>query len=528
MNNKIRITRLIMTALIMSLAAILTTLAPGNAEAAPPQPSTNFDAIDSYVGERLNDLRMPGAALGIVKDGEIVHIQTFGDADDDGTAVAENTPFKIGSMSKSFTALAVMQLVEAGKIQLDAPVQQYIPAFRVADPEASKRITVRHLLNQVSGIPTSAGMDYMYRTDRADDALEREVAKSKDVELSYHPGTKWQYSNRNYTTLGLLIKVVSGQSYEDYIQEHVLKPLAMKQSFTYLDDAKSHGLATGHQYWFNRPQPGGGLHENRAITPTGLITASVADMSSWLIVNLDHGVYNGTRVLSASGIDQLHTGVAPMTDKARYAMGWYETDIEGAPIVTHNGDTGESHSTMVISPSTGWGVVLLMNGSNGQARLDIPAYGVMAQLLGAPTPEMPSSLTELTSQISLAIFVIIMIQIMAAGRSILVLRRWSTNPARRPRTLARRIIRLGVPVLVSLLWAYVCVAFLPNLLMIPFEALRLMDFGVLALFSLAIAVFWGMIIKPILGIWALQTSSSPPTIQQAAPEPKVPIAAGIA
>src|SRR5215204_4567862 len=228
MNNKIRIARLIMTALIISLAAILTTLAPRNAEAAPPQPSTNFDAIDSYVGERLDELRMPGAALGIVEDGEIVHIQTFGDADDDGTAVAANTPFKIGSLSKSFTALAVIQLVEEGKIQLDAPVQQYLPEFRVADLEASKRITVRHLLNQVSGIPTSAGMDYMYRTDKADDALEREVAKSSYVKLTHDPGTKWQYSNRNYTTLGLLIKVASGLSYEGYIQEHVLGPLAMK------------------------------------------------------------------------------------------------------------------------------------------------------------------------------------------------------------------------------------------------------------------------------------------------------------
>jgi CubicO group peptidase (beta-lactamase class C family) len=310
MNNKIRIARLIMTALIMSLAAILTALAPGNAEAAPPQLSTNFDAIDSYVGERLDDLRMPGAALGIVKDGEIVHIQTFGDADDEGTAVAADTPFKIGSMSKSFTALAVMQLVEAGKIQLDAPVQQYLPDFRVSDSEASKRITVRHLLNQVSGIPTSAGMSYMSQTDTADDALEREVAKSKDVELTHDPGTTFQYSNRNYTTLGLLIKVASGQSYEDYVQEHVLASLGMNQSFAHLDDAKNHGLATGHQYWFNRPVPGGGLSENRAITPTGLITASVEDMCRWLIVNLDHGEYNGTRVLSAAWIDQLHTGVA--------------------------------------------------------------------------------------------------------------------------------------------------------------------------------------------------------------------------
>jgi CubicO group peptidase (beta-lactamase class C family) len=526
MKRNTRITRLIITALIISLAAILTTLAPANTDAAPRQASTEFDAIDDYMRDRLDDLRMPGAALGIVKDGKVVHLQTFGDADEEGNAVTVKTPFKIGSMSKSFTALAVLQLVEAGKIQLDAPVQQYIREFRVADPEASKRITVRHLLNQVSGIPTSAGMDYMHRTDSGDDALEREVAKSKDVMLTHDPGTNWQYSNRNYTTLGLLIKVVSGQSYEDYVQEHVLVPLAMRQSFMHLDDAKSHGLATGHQYWFNRPVPGGGLSENRAITPTGLITASVEDMSSWLIVHLDQGVYNGTRVLSASGIDELHAGVAQMPDKARYAMGWYETDIDGAPILTHNGDPGDFHSTMVISPSTGWGVILLMNGSNGQARLDTPAYGVMAQLVGVQTPDMPSSLTDITMQITLALLVIVVVQIVAAVRSIFVLRRWATNPARRPRTALRKIIRLGVPVFLSSLWAYICVAVLPNVLMLPFKVLRLMDYGVLVLLSLAIAVLWGMIIKPAMGIWALQRSSGPPS-QQDASEPKMPIAAGV-
>jgi CubicO group peptidase (beta-lactamase class C family) len=526
MKTKIRTILLFITAVIVSLAAVMTAPTPASADGTPPEASTKFDAIDNYVRDRLDDLRMPGAALGIVKDGEIVHLQTFGYADEDGNVVTVKTPFKIGSLSKSFTALAVMQLVEAGEIQLDAPVQQYLPDFRVADPDASKRITVRHLLNQVSGIPTSAGMSYMYRTDRSDDALEREVAKSKDVKLTHDPGTTWQYSNRNYTTLGLLIKVVSGQSYEDYIQEHVLGPLAMKQSFTHLDDAKSHGLATGHQYWFDRPVKGGGLLENRATTPTGLITASVEDMSRWLIVNLDNGVYNGTRVLSASGIDRLHAGSAQMTDKARYAMGWWETDIEGAPIMTHNGDPGDFHSTMVLSPSTGWGVVLLMNGSNGQARLDIPAYGVMAQLVGVGTPDMPSSLAEITTQISVAILVIIMVQTVAAGRSIFVLRRWITNPSLRPRTRARKIIRLGVPALVSLLWVYVCAAVLPNVLMIPFEGLRFMDFGVLTLLSLDIALFWGLIIKPILGIWVLQSPSGP-TTQQGAPAPQVPITAGV-
>src|SRR5215213_10947292 len=198
-------------------------------------------------------------------------------------------------------------------------------------------------------------------------------------------------------------------------------------------------------------------------------------MCSWLIVNLNHGVYNGTRVLSAAGVDQLHTGVAPMGNNSRYAMGWYETDIQGAPVVTHNGDPGDFHSTMVISPSTGWGVVLLMNGSNGQARLDIPAYGVMAQLVGVPIPDMPNSLTDFTTLIVLAALAIVLIQIVAIGRSIFVLRRWSIDPSRRPRTPLRKIIRLGVPVVISLLWAYICAEVLPDVLSLPFEALRLTD-----------------------------------------------------
>jgi hypothetical protein len=222
----------------------------------------------------------------------------------------------------------------------------------------------------------------------------------------------------------------------------------------------------------------------------------------------------------------LHNGVAQMTEDSRYAMGWYETNISGAPIVTHNGDPGDFHSTMVLSPSTGWGVVLLMNGSNGQARLDVPAYGVMAQLVGVPIPEMKSSLSEFTTLLSLALLLIIAAQITAAGRSIFVLRRWSRDPSQQPRTLARKIIRLGVPVLMSALWAYVCVGVLPNLLNTPFTAMRFMDYGLLLLLSFTLALFWGMIIKPILGFWVLQ-SASRPIKEQDAFEPKVPTTAGV-
>ena len=122
---------------------------------AAPEPS--FTAIDEYVRRQMKDARIPGLALGIVRDGHTVHLRGFGRADESGGPFTPQTPFFIGSTSKSFTALAVMQLAEAGKVDLDAPVQRYIPWFQVADPEASAQITVRHLLNQTSGLTERAG-----------------------------------------------------------------------------------------------------------------------------------------------------------------------------------------------------------------------------------------------------------------------------------------------------------------------------------------------------------------------------------
>src|SRR5690349_14806810 len=121
----------------------------------------------------MRELRVPGLAVAIVQGEQIVHLKGFGFADGAAQPVTPQTPFIIGSTTKSFTALAVMQLVEAGKIELDAPIQRYLPSFHLADPDASARIIVRDLLHQTSGIPTDNGNSDITRDDRADDALEQ-------------------------------------------------------------------------------------------------------------------------------------------------------------------------------------------------------------------------------------------------------------------------------------------------------------------------------------------------------------------
>ncbi len=125
----------------------MLALTIGNVNASPTLRETDFAAIDAYVATQRDNLGIPGLALGIDKDGQIVHLQSFGVADSSGRAVTPQTHFRLGSTTKSFTAPAVMQLVEAGKIDLDVPVQVYLPWFELADKEASAKIMVRNLLN---------------------------------------------------------------------------------------------------------------------------------------------------------------------------------------------------------------------------------------------------------------------------------------------------------------------------------------------------------------------------------------------
>ena len=226
------ITAVVLGAVVVGAAYLVSK--PGSETPAANGASTgpNYAEIESFVQGEMASQRVPGLALGIVEDGRVAYVRGFGKADDSGRAVTPQTPFIIGSVAKSFTALAIMQLVEANKIDLDAPVQRYLPWFRVADEKASAEITVQHLLNHTSGISTKTGRSYQGDGDTSDTALEQAVRKLKSAELSAPVGSKHQYSTINYSVLGLIVQTVAGQSYESYVQAKILDPLQMHNSFT--------------------------------------------------------------------------------------------------------------------------------------------------------------------------------------------------------------------------------------------------------------------------------------------------------
>ncbi|MFL5972159.1 MAG: serine hydrolase domain-containing protein [Gaiellaceae bacterium] len=318
-----RVLGTIALAALVLVAAYIVSKPGSGAPSANGAAASSFAEIESFVQDEMAAQRIPGLALGIVEGDRTAYVRGFGRADDSGNEVTPQTPFIIGSVSKSFTALAVMQLVEAKRVELDAPVQRYVPWFRVADEKASAEITLRHLLNHTSGLSTKTGRSFQGDGDTSDTALEQAVRKLDSAELTEPVGSKHQYSTVNYSVLGLIVQTVAGQSYESYVQARIFDPLRMGNSYTSETTARPHGLATGHNYWFGRPREAD-LPYNRGLLPAGYLISSAADMTHYVISQLNFGRYDGTAVLSSAGIDELHRPAVPTPEAdTSYGMGWF-------------------------------------------------------------------------------------------------------------------------------------------------------------------------------------------------------------
>jgi CubicO group peptidase (beta-lactamase class C family) len=316
---------------------------------------TVSESIDRYVSGRMRAARIPGLALAVVRGDRIAYLKGYGRADPSGRAVTPQTPFIIGSITKAFTALAVMQLVEDGKVELDAPVQRYIPWFRVADPQASAQITVRHLLYMTSGIPQNATLP-TWDWPNEDGVLERHVRLLGNVALSRPPGNSFGYSNADYVTLAVIVQVVSGLTYEEYVRQHIFAPLDMRHSFATEDEAMQDGMAMGYRWWFGFPVAAH-LPFVRSNLPAGFLMSCAEDMAHFLIAQMNGGRYQGQSVLSPEGIALTHIEPIPGT----YAMGWENDTLNGRKLINHDGGTANFQASVFFDPEARVGVFVAAN-----------------------------------------------------------------------------------------------------------------------------------------------------------------------
>src|SRR6266511_3023754 len=498
---------------ILALTVCLTAARAGATPATAPQASPDFAAIDTYIEAQMHEQRIPGLALGIVQGDQIVHLTGFGVADETGRPVTTQTPFMICSSSKSFTALAIMQLVKAGKIELDTPVQRYLPWFRVANEDASAHITVRHLLNHTSGLPETADVDVglLTSTDTSASALEQPVRALTAVSLDRPVGATFAYVNANYVTLGLIVQAVSGQTYETYIQDHVFAPLDMRQSFTAKAAAQPHGLAMGYRYWFGRPFPAD-LPYNRSILPAGGLISSAEDMAHYLIAQLNQGRYGEASILSPKGVADMHAPAIRRRGDQFYGMGWYVVPVNGAPVIWHGGDGTNFHSTMILAPKGQWGVVLLENAQNvldGGDRMHQTAFGVLSLLAGRQPPAAESN--NVLQLILLVLVGITALMVIGMIRSIVVLRRWRTQPGCRPHGRRGILWHVVLPLVLHLALALLFLVGLPQVLFqspLPPFFLWLPDYGYTLLIGGLLALVWA-VVRTMLAYAALRTPVAP-------------------
>jgi CubicO group peptidase (beta-lactamase class C family) len=510
-------------AVCVGLTLALSTVLGAPATAADGEP--DFAAIDRYVQREMDQQRIPGLALGIVQGERIVHVRGFGNADPSGRAVTPQTPFFIGSITKSFTALAVMQLSEAGQVDLDAPVQRYLPWWHVADPAASAEVTVRDLLYQVSGFSKATGNQYATSGGTGEDALEERVRALGSAELTAPTGKTWQYSNANYWTLGLLVQEVSGQPYEEYVEQHIFGPLEMRHSFASEADAEKQGLVTGHRYWFGFPRAAD-LPFDRGGLGAGGLSSSVEDMTRYLVANVNDGRFQGAEIVSPAGMAELQReGVPTGQEGVSYAMGWDVAESNGIGTVSHDGSSFNAHANVVMVPDGRWGVVLLENAENspdeffGSRQMSGIAFGVTSMLKGKQALAGGSNVALWT--VYGVILAIIALQVLGIRRTVLKFRSWRIDPQKRPRGRVRTGRTLGWPVVLSLVWAFVVLVALPQRIQAPLSALLmgLPDLMYLLVTSAVVALGWGI----ARTVWAASMLRSAGGARPTEPEHREPV-----
>lgn len=317
---------------------------PSDLQARVPQ-------IEKMIAEEMAKHAVPGLAVAIAKDGRLVYAKGFGYADVENKILfTAQTVSRIGSISKTFTALAAMQLVEQGKINLDAEVQTYVPAF----PKKTAPITVRQLLGHLTGIRHYKGAEFLSATRYHD--VESSLAIFKDDPLLHEPGAKMSYTTYGYNLLSRVVEAASGESFGAYLQTHIINPLALQQ--TYLDEPRRVIPQRARNY----TKPKDGPLQNAAYVDQsnkwggGGLLSTVEDLIKY------GAAYDTDKLAKQETIKQMFTGLKTNDGKPTgYGLGWAVAMDAGKRRVEHSGGSMGATSILTKYPEQGLIIAALVN-----------------------------------------------------------------------------------------------------------------------------------------------------------------------
>lgn len=369
--------------IVLTAAALLTNCSPKGES--PDKEIVRGDAgalleasLTPIIEEVMQAYDLPGFAIGVVKDDEIVYARGFGCKNiETGIPVTSTTLFHMASISKPFVATAVMQLVEQGKIDLQAPVTTYLPYFKL-DDERYTAITIQQMLSHVSGMPDVT--DYGWDDPQYDEgALERYVRSLADRKMRFDPGQRYAYSNMAFECLGDVIAKVSGMSFADYEKKHILDPAGMDKSTFLKPEHLPADWASGHLRTI-RTIAWEGYPYNRMHGPSSTLHSNALEMCRWAIINMNRGTLEGRKILGPESYDLLWKPWFPIGKKdsgEALGLSWFIGEHRGEKTVSHGGGDTGFNTYLTILPERSMAVVVLCNyipapvGYLSEAALDI-------------------------------------------------------------------------------------------------------------------------------------------------------------
>jgi CubicO group peptidase (beta-lactamase class C family) len=307
---------------------------------------------------------VPGAVVGVLHQGEMKTAGLGVTNVNHPLPVTPDTLFQIGSITKTYTAMAVMCLVEKGTLSLDEPVQTYVPDFRVADEDTSAHVNLRHLLTHTAGWSGDLFTDMSF----GDDALARYVASMSELEQETPLGAFASYSNSAVTLAGHVVAAVTGKTYEAAMQELVLEPLGLKRSFFNPIDVMVHRFVVGHSAGPKSPQVATPWPIPRAENPCGGLVCDIGDLLRYARFHLGDGTAeDGSRLLSAETMAQMQTTQASWWKDETIGLTWFLNVTDGVCRVSHGGSTIGQQAELTLVPQHGLAIGVMTNADEGLA-----------------------------------------------------------------------------------------------------------------------------------------------------------------
>ncbi|MGP3983798.1 serine hydrolase domain-containing protein [Streptomyces sp. KR80] len=365
---------------------------PGTPTPAGARHRSGPDLDPAYWQRRLEELitlhQVPGAALGVLRAGRITPVGVGVLNEAAGVEVTPDSLFQIGSITKAWTATLIMQLADEGLLRLDTPVAELLPDFQVADPQVTRVLTIRQLLNHTSGMDGDVFID----TGRGDECLAAYVARMAEVNQNHPIGATWSYCNAGYILLGRIVEYLTGSTWDAALTERLIEPLGLRATVTLPEQALLHRAAVGHFCAPGAdPEPASQWMLPRCLGPAGLITSSVHDLLAFVRMHLSHGTApDGSRVLSADATAAMAAEEVllphPYGIGDSWGLGWIRHGWDGHRLIGHDGTTlGQTAYLRVLSEAD-LAVALLTNGNRTQDLFQDVFREIFADLAGVTMP----------------------------------------------------------------------------------------------------------------------------------------------